>query len=237
MNSIPDLSPPLSEVKEAHLEIDDDDNSEYVFIILKKMIKRLSDDLENNAPVGDSSQELKMFLNIQKDEIKKSSEMVNLVKESLVGFIATNGIQLLEEYTIICDDPKFDDYVIPAYHKADELIQPILPPLGAEDMLNIDKYVEKNCHWNLIRKANEPGAPVIKKKKELARYTVGQIVGAKDKERKWWMARILYVFEDPHYPYPWYYVHFEGWGELQNEWISSPFRIKNFNPRRDILRR
>ena len=69
MDNLPDLSPPLSEVKEAPLEIDND-NAEYVFIILKKMIKRLSDDLENNVPVGGSSQELKMFLNIQKNEEK-----------------------------------------------------------------------------------------------------------------------------------------------------------------------
>jgi hypothetical protein len=237
MDKITALSPPLSEVNDVPVEIDEDENAPYVYIILKKMIKRLSDDIENDKSVGDSSQELKMFLNIQTKEIKKSLEMVNLVKESLTKFIATNGIQLMEEYSSICNDSKFDNYTIPFHKKADELVQPIIPPLGAEDILNIDRYVENNCRWNIIRKANKPGAPIIKKKKKIMKYIVGQIVGAKDKEGKWWMSRILYVFEDPNYPYPWYYVHFEGWGDIQNEWISSLFRIKKFNPRRDFLRR
>jgi hypothetical protein len=236
MNKFPDIRLILSEIKGIQSEIDEDDNLDYVHIILKKMIKRLSNKIKKKKSVGDSSQELKMFLKIQKKEIRKSTEMINLVKESLVVFITMHGIQLVEEYASICDDYKFNDYEIPENHKADELIQPILPPLGAEDILNIERYVENNCRWNIITKANELGAPVIKKKGR-SRYIVGQIVGAKDQERKWWMARILYVFEDPNYPYPWYYVHFEGWGEIHNEWISSPFRIKNFNPRRDILRR
>jgi hypothetical protein len=237
MEKIPDLSSEFSEIKDEQSQNDDEDTSEYVYIILKKMIKRLTDDIENKAPVGNSSQELSMFLNIQKKEIKKSKKIIMLVKESLVSFIVNNGIHFMEEYSDICDDFKFENYTIPQWQKVDELTQPMLPLMGAEDMLNIDKYIDNNCKWNIIRKANEAGAPIVKKKKEILRYNVGQIVGAKDQERKWWMARILYIVDDPNYPYPWYYVHFEGWGDIQNEWISSPIRLKKFNPRRDILRR
>jgi hypothetical protein len=236
MNNTPDISPHPSPDPKAFDDVEID-NSQYVYIILKKMIKRLYDDIENNMLVGESSHELKMFLHIQQIEIKKSKEMIELCKESIAQFIVTHGIQLIEEYVIICGDSKFENYIIPANKIANDLVQPVLPPLGAENILNIDKYIENNCRWNIIRKANEIGAQVNKKKKDPIRYAVGQIVGAKDCEKKWWMARILYIFDDPKYPYPWYYIHYEGWGDIQNEWISSPFRIKNFNPKRDILRR
>ena len=237
METLSDLVNPLDEIKIVASSIEENDNSDYVYTILKNMIKRLDTDIEKSNMLGDSIQDLKMFLNIQQSDIKKSRELSKLVRESLTRFIASHGIQLIEEYSNICGDSKFDNYTIPEWKKADELVQPVLPPMSAEDMLNIDTYVENNSRWNLIRKANERGATVTKKPKEINRYIVGQIVGVKDSERKWWMARILYIFNDPSYPYPWYYIHFEGWGDIQNEWVSSPLRIKKFNPRRDFLRR
>ena len=75
-------------------------------------------------------------------------------------------------------------------------------------------------------------------KKKQDAFKVGQIVGAKDKENKWWLSRILHVYNDPQRDGFWYYVRFEGWGELHDEWIySETYRVRRFNPRKHFLKK
>lgn len=75
-------------------------------------------------------------------------------------------------------------------------------------------------------------------KKKHEAFKVGQIVGAKDKENKWWLSRVLYVFNDPERSGFWYYIRFEGWGPIHDEWIySETYRVKWFNPRRHFLKK
>jgi hypothetical protein len=183
--------------------------------------------------------ELQTLLILHVDEIQKISDLVSYLKEHLTKYIVTDGIDLISCYDLIIGDGKFKEYVIPKHMKEQKLEQPELPPMAAEDLINMDSWVEKNCQWNTLKKLNSEDSKdqITKINKPLTKFNVGQIVGAKDQERKWWMARILFVFEDPKYPYPWYYVQFEGWEPIQNEWISSPSRIKKFNPRRDFLKR
>ena len=62
------------------------------------------------------------------------------------------------------------------------------------------------------------------------KYEIDEIVGAKDKENKWWMSRILdHVTCHGHTVY---YVEFLGWGDHFNEFISDLHRLEKFNPRK-----
>ena len=65
-----------------------------------------------------------------------------------------------------------------------------------------------------------------------------QIVGAKDKENNWWLARVLNVFTTPECDSHWYYVRFEGWGAKHDEWINArTYRVRNYNPKKHFLKR
>ena len=175
----------------------------------------------------DAVDDLKLFVRLHSDDLK-SDPIVETLEKILATYIVNHGSQLAEEYFLLTGINKFEHYSTAKY-----LDQPALPPISAEDMILIQTQVEKNCAWNLLKKTR--GLP--DEERALTKYKIGQIVGARDCERRWWMARILFVFEDPSYPYPWYYVHFEGWGDIHNEWISSPERVKQFNAKRDFLKR
>lgn len=61
-------------------------------------------------------------------------------------------------------------------------------------------------------------------------FTKNEIVGAKDKEGRWWMSQILDIIQYDHHNI--YYVSFLGWGDRFNEFITNTSRIKKYNPRR-----
>lgn len=78
----------------------------------------------------------------------------------------------------------------------------------------------------------------VKAPKPNKRFKVDEIIGSRDLQNNWWLSRILYIHDDPNHPELWYYVRYEGWGVVHNEWISSAsFRIQKFNPRKHILKR
>jgi hypothetical protein len=223
----------------------DDDNDEtnptnMIKYVLNRMIQRIDSGLDNKGSnLDEYISDLRMFVYLQHTQIIQNSGLVLILQDVFTRYITIHGISFIKEYKTICDDDKFNDYIISIGRLHEEIpVQPVLPPMAAEDLLNIDKLVEDNCKWNILKKVNaEKGSKIKKENRPPIKYEVGQIVGAKDSERKWWMSRVLYVFIDPNYPYPWYYVHFEGWKDIHNEWISSPYRIKPFNPRRDFLKR
>ena len=64
----------------------------------------------------------------------------------------------------------------------------------------------------------------------LPAYETDEIVGAKDKEGRWWMSKVLARFE--YQKHAIYYVEFLGWGSKFNEFINDPFKIQKFNPRK-----
>lgn len=100
-----------------------------------------------------------------------------------------------------------------------------LPPIPAEDRI----YIEKNLpHYNYSRQL----------KKIPPKFKVGQIVGAKDKENKWWLSRVLHVYDTPQKNSYWYYIRFEGWGKMHDEWIcSNTYRVRYFNPHKHFLKK
>ncbi len=62
------------------------------------------------------------------------------------------------------------------------------------------------------------------------KYEVAEIVGAKDKEGRWWMSKVLAVYD--YQGHSAYYVEFLGWGDKFNEFIIDGFRIEKFNPKK-----
>jgi hypothetical protein len=75
-------------------------------------------------------------------------------------------------------------------------------------------------------------------KKKHDAFKIGQIVGAKDKENKWWLSRVLHVFNDVERAGYWYYIRFEGWGSMYDEWIySETYRVRNYNSRKHFLKK
>jgi hypothetical protein len=67
------------------------------------------------------------------------------------------------------------------------------------------------------------------------RWDIGDIVGARDRNRNWWISRVLAVHVDPTYPRPWYLIHYEGWPHEEDEWISSSLRVRPYYANRDRL--
>jgi len=99
------------------------------------------------------------------------------------------------------------------------------PPMSVEDMCVLENKL-KNMRYSYQAR-----------KKHIA-FKVGQIVGAKDKENKWWLSRILHVYNDEERSGFWYYVRFEGWGNVHDEWINSEtYRVGKFNSRKHHLKR
>ena len=88
----------------------------------------------------------------------------------------------------------------------------------------------------IIKSYNKKQAELkIRKKLKFMRprFLEGEIVGALDKENKWWLARILQVIKyEGGYAY---YVEFCNWGSQFNDLISDPRKIRWYNPRRHKL--
>lgn len=208
-----------------------DSKSDLVEQMITSLIRRCSQEVEDKV-IGVAVDDLKIFIRLHSNTIKMRDQLVKVLEKTLTVYIVKYGLPFTKEYVLVTGINKFEDFAVQGERKYVE--QPTLPPLAAEDVVLIEEQVEKNCRWNVLK--NNSGC-LEKEKRITTKYKVGQIVGARDSERRWWMSRILFVFEDPKYPYPWYYVHFEGWSDIQNEWISSPYRIKCFNPRRDFLKR
>jgi hypothetical protein len=69
-------------------------------------------------------------------------------------------------------------------------------------------------------------------------FKEGQIVGARDKEHKWWLSRVLAIHSDVERAGYWYYIRFEGWGSMHDEWIySDTYRVRLFNSRKHFLKK
>lgn len=99
------------------------------------------------------------------------------------------------------------------------------PPIPVEDRIYIEKKIKYMKSSYQVTKTHDP-------------FKVDQIVGARDKEHKWWLSRILHVYDDPTKSGYWYYVRFEGWGQMHDEWIySGSYRVRWYNPRKHFLKK
>lgn len=244
----------------------DDTEVDPLILILDNLMLFVENNIKQGIMLEKSFETLKAFLKRNlvnlwniihfTDDLSDSSNNVEHWEPKLSWFI-TKGVDIIDEYSHLYGNDKFKDYVIPRSVLIKDDIQPELPPMSVEETIAMNNWIEENSEWNLLQKANldsnvegsrtdKPSVPRDKpgaaqdsnvSSKPLPKFHVGQIVGVRDKDRHWWMARVLYIFKDPKYPYPWYYIHYEGWNNIQREWICSPDRIKWFNPRRDFLKK
>lgn len=100
-----------------------------------------------------------------------------------------------------------------------------IPPISAEERIAIEEKLPQFNYSRQIKKNQKP-------------FNVGEIVGAKDKENKWWLARVLHRHDAPDCADYWYYIRFENCGSMHDEWISSKtFRVRYYNPKKHFLKR
>lgn len=127
-----------------------------------------------------------------------------------------NRIHLIDRYNEIFNDQQFDTL---QKKGRDVHITPV-------EMSDEEK--QAFVHEYQIRVRAEEVRKRLNAKR--AKHVVGEIVGAQDKEGRWWMSRVLAVFS--YLGQHMYYVEFLGWGEQFNEFIVSPFRIQWYNPKK-----
>jgi hypothetical protein len=145
-------------------------------------------------------------------ELDNDSNLLLVVKALFHELIVKkNYTTLVEVYNDIFTDLIYDKL-------SNELFVPVIP----EDWIQ-QKIVEYKNSLNTMLTHQ-----MFNKKINI--YTKKEIVGAKDKEGRWWMAQILAVYNyNNHYVY---YVEFLGWGEKFNEFITDKMRLSKFNKKK-----
>lgn len=177
------------------------------------------------------------------EELIKKKKLLNMLKNMIIlhGKILKNSPLFIKNLRSVLTghDLQYDIFVIYKllnnitnnklhdnihFRYVNEKIQKY-PSLTPEEEAIIENKVKYMRFSYQSKKKHEP-------------FKVGQIVGAKDKEMKWWLSRILHIHNDVERDGYWYYVRFEGWGALHDEWINSEtFRVKWFNPRKHYLKK
>jgi hypothetical protein len=180
------------------------------------------------------------------DEPIEAKKMINMIKNSLILHTKLKNmpefIKSFEESLVNSNLQQEHHYDILVIYKMLWNIQ----KGKLSDNIHF-RYVEENVrkyppipeHERLLieRKVKYITYSYQAKKKHDA-FRVGQIVGAKDKENKWWLSRVLHVFNDEERAGYWYYIRFEGWGVLHDEWIySETYRVRYYNSRKHFLKK
>ena len=128
-------------------------------------------------------------------------------------YIVEKGyIGLINIYNKIFNDKLYDDINNTAV---------FYPVLTQEWIYEKNKEYQEKCKQIELRKIAKRIPPS---------YEVNEIIGAKDKEGKWWMSKVLAVYE--HEGHAAYYIEFLGWDDKFNEFIVDGFRLEKYNPRK-----
>lgn len=147
------------------------------------------------------------------DFMRSSTTFLLFVKSLFHRYIAGLGHkELIDIYDEIFNDKLYS---------GDSAKHVFVPVLSDEWRVEkIKEYQEhmQQVHVRRVAKRNPP------------KYEAGEIIGAKDKEGRWWMSKVLDVYEYQNNQV--YYVEFIGWGEKFNEFIADGFRLQKFNPKR-----
>lgn len=145
--------------------------------------------------------------------LEKKPSYALLLKALFHQYIVEKGFtNLIELYNRVFNDNLYSDIKNP------HVFYPILPQEWIYDRLN--DYREK-CKQIEYRKRAKRIPPA---------YELDEIIGAKDKEGKWWMSRVLAIYEFQGHAA--YYVEFLGWGPKFNEFIVDGFRLDKFKPKK-----
>lgn len=135
-----------------------------------------------------------------------------LVKSLFHRYIAVLGhTELVDIYDEIFNDKLYS---------GDNTKYVFVPTLTDEWRMARIKEYHENLQQMYIRKMSKKTPPA---------YEVGEIIGAKDKEGRWWMSKVLARYE--YQGWPVYYVEFINWGDKFNEFIADGFRLRKYNPK------
>jgi hypothetical protein len=138
-----------------------------------------------------------------KDILLLNPKLTNIVKKKIDEFITVNLMtDLISMYNLIFNDNLYDNNI-------------------KHDDFTITQEVKDSIMSDYLA-LTLPSTKITKK-----RFSIGEIVGAKDKENHWWMAKILYhAYHDGKHIY---YVEFLNWGKEFNEFICDGHRLQKFN--------
>lgn len=136
-----------------------------------------------------------------------------LVKALFHRYIVVHGYHSLTAiYNTVFNDGQYDNI------KDTAVFYPCLTDEWQTE--RIREYQESQLQIEYRRRA----------KRSQPKYTAGEIIGAKDKEGRWWLSKVLAVYT--HQEHAVYYVAFEGWGDQFNEFIVDGFRMEKYNPKK-----
>ena len=147
------------------------------------------------------------------DFMRSNQTFLLFVKSLFHRYIAGSGHkELIDIYDEIFNDKLYS---------GDSAKHVFVPTLSAEWRMEKIKEYQEQMQQVQIRRAAKRNPP---------KYEAGEIIGAKDKEGRWWMSKVLAVYEYQNNQV--YYVEFIGWGDKFNEFIADGFRLQKFNPKR-----
>ena len=140
-----------------------------------------------------------------------------LTKAMFHRYIAELGYShLIIYYNEIFNDNAYGDYL-----ENKTMLLPVIMPEWQNE--KIKEYQTKQLQ---IERRKQLKRPITIHKK-------GAYVGARDKEGKWWLSKILAVYHECEHII--YYVEFLNWGEQFNEFISDTNRIRKYNSKQHPL--
>jgi hypothetical protein len=121
-------------------------------------------------------------------------------------------IDLIPVYDNIFNDNLYHDI---------KFTKEVMEPLTAQDLEMLTTSMREQIRQQQIQRQVNLKPP---------KYAVNEIIGAQDKEGRWWMSQVINVLSchNQHV----YYVSFLGWGEQFNEFIATPYRLNKFNPKK-----
>ena len=164
---------------------------------------------------------LKNTLIIHGDILYKMTDFTNEI-DNYLSLIELNYNRCIIHKMI--SNIKNNNYMENIYFREATYAVSNVPPMSVTERMSIEENLPQFRYSRQIKKKQAP-------------FNVDDIVGAKDKENKWWLARILHRFDAPETEDYWYYVRFENHGPFHDEWIcSKTYRVRYFNPKKHFLK-
>lgn len=178
-----------------------------------------------------------IFENTLPTKDSENSEKYELLYRHLVITIFTvislHKKLLLENnsYAIVIKQ-LFDEFITnKEYYELVKIYNEIYTDNIYTESVILNNTVPQNYIYNKIKEyENRIREEKTKTWKNIKTYQIDEIVGIRDTDGKWWMGKVLDIFE--HEKTIIYYVNYVGWGNNCNEAIISKSRIEKFNPYR-----
>lgn len=160
------------------------------------------------------------------EDLRKNKNIMGQIQKMIIGYLLNGDFKLIATYKTLFSDT-------PEYKQLEEKIDMLkdYPDIidEPESYELADLILQKELD-EAVENLNIKIQQRIANQKYKQKFDVGQIVGAYDVTGKPWMAKILHVFKPEHSNLVWYFVHYEGFNSVLDEWIPQGRRIRFFNP-------